>query len=391
MPSVIPTYADDFQEVAHAGGRITFTVVTDDGRRQYQIGFSGSSPNPMSICAVYALSDGTVVDDVEMGGMGQSWGSPPIPGCLPVLIASDSEGKFGHQCFACSGYWRSRGAPATWDTICPYCGVRGKTSHFLTDAQREYVNHYVNVLCSALEADEENLEVTIDMDAVAADATIDKPSFYYAGEKQQTQFNCSKCGEINDIRGRFGNCSSCGWRNNFTAVSKAYEELRDSINTAQIGLDEAVKKAASTFDASARDYLKQVADRVPMTSRRREEIEGRLLHSPQAFLDVKNWLDIDVLSGFRAGEKSLLSRMFSRRHAHEHDGGVVTERYLKNSGDETVSLGQLIREDREGVHSFISMLQRMSRNLDLAFHEIFPPQDKPIDIHNRAEEFRKST
>src|SRR3982074_2015870 len=79
-----------------------------------------------ALYAIYALPQGIPVADLPMGGIGAPWPAPPVPGCIPVFIASDSEGKFGFQCERCEQYWRARGGVA----ICPYCGVRGDRHNF---------------------------------------------------------------------------------------------------------------------------------------------------------------------------------------------------------------------------------------------------------------------
>jgi hypothetical protein len=160
----------DFREIAHSGGKITFTIKTDaQGRHSYQIGVTSSRPVPMSMIAVYALGQGVPVASINLGGIGQAWNPPPFPGCYPVMIQSDSNGKFGHHCPQCDGYWRS----GPWPNVCPYCNAHGEGYQFLSNAQRDFIVHYCEVLTSAI-ADIENGEVGIDMDEVA-DAAELKP------------------------------------------------------------------------------------------------------------------------------------------------------------------------------------------------------------------------
>ena len=92
----------EFEEIAHSGGQMIFTVATaEDGRRSYQLTWTHSRPVASAIYAIYALPQGIPVGMIQMGGIGTPWNDPPIPGCYPVLIASDSEGLFGQQCPAC--------------------------------------------------------------------------------------------------------------------------------------------------------------------------------------------------------------------------------------------------------------------------------------------------
>jgi hypothetical protein len=114
-------FGAEFREISHCGGQIIFGVRTSaEGRRAYQITMQGNRPVPMALYSIYALPQGIPVADLNTGGIGSPWPPPPVPGCFPVFIASDSEGKFGLQCPRCQQYWRARGGA----NVCPYCGVR---------------------------------------------------------------------------------------------------------------------------------------------------------------------------------------------------------------------------------------------------------------------------
>jgi hypothetical protein len=124
----------EFQEIGHSGGTVTFSVKVIDGRLAYQVGWSHSRPNAAALFAVYALPQGIVVDDIALGGIGTPWNAPPIPGCFPVFVSSDSSGMFGAECPECHGYWRSRHS----SLVCPYCAFQSVGRfQFLTQAQRK--------------------------------------------------------------------------------------------------------------------------------------------------------------------------------------------------------------------------------------------------------------
>lgn len=195
---------EEFQEIAHSGGQLIMRIGADkEGRRVYQLEWRHQRPVAAAIFAVYALPEGIVVDQMNLGGIGHVPNPPPVPGCFQVFIGSDSQGKFGHQCPLCGGYWRGDfGAQ-----FCPYCGIRSKPHNFLTNAQKAYVEEVCARMREVLTADQDG-EYVIDMDAVA-DAVGNKekkPPFYYAGQAQQSQFTCGMCGTFNDILGKFGYC-----------------------------------------------------------------------------------------------------------------------------------------------------------------------------------------
>lgn len=61
--------SDEFKEIGHSGGKITFTIETDDkGGRSYQVGYSSNRPVPTVIMGVYALPEGIPVARYDLGG-----------------------------------------------------------------------------------------------------------------------------------------------------------------------------------------------------------------------------------------------------------------------------------------------------------------------------------
>jgi hypothetical protein len=360
----------DFREIAHSGGKIIFDISVDsDGRTQYKVRWTGSRPVPMSMFGIYALPQGIPVGDIYLGGIGQPWNPPPHPSCLPVFITSDSEGYFGHECPDCGKYWRS----GTLVRICPYCRGHGEAFQFLTRAHLAYVRHYARTLLDGMVATQpgQSNQVTIDMDAIVDGAgDIPKPEFYHPGTSQQTRFKCVRCQVANDIRGRYGFCSRCGWRNNLADLRAHIEIIRADMNAGRLVPEEAVKRIVSVFDACCRDWAAQLAT-LPMRPRRRRELLDTLFHRVDAADVMARTFDIDLLKGMDEDLK-LLRVMFQRRHVFEHEGGVATRRYLDESGDNSITEGTLIRETRENAHWLAGCIVRMATNFETGFHEIFP-------------------
>jgi hypothetical protein len=372
--------AQEFEEIAHCGGQVIFNVSTSsEGRRLFQITFQGNRPVPMALYSIYALPQGIPVADLPMGGIGVPWPAPPVPGCIPVFIASDSEGKFGFQCKRCDQYWRARGGVS----ICPYCGIRAERHDFLSSAQRQYVKLYCEKLEVALSAPEDGAHV-IDMDAVAdaAGKDVEKPPFYYAEQSQQKQFNCSACGEFNDILGRFAYCSVCGTRNNLSEFEDVIlPAIREDLNRGGVPSG-CLKDIGSAFDTFVGQYAGQLIQNRPMRSARRERLRKMRFHDLAATRkELIGGFDIDVCEGMTEAEIAAATRFFRRRHVYEHNGGEVDEKYLRDSGDTSVRLKQAIRETQADVHDFANLTLRMARNLHRGFHDIYEPIRGEIDRH----------
>lgn len=376
---------EDFQEIAHCGGRATFHIVCDaNGNRSYSQGFQHDRPTPATMIGIYALApQGIPVSDFAMGGIGQGFEPQPQAGWFPVFLGSDSRQCWGHQCARCTGYFRNGRHPAVYPLTCPYCGLRTAAFRFLTPAQLAYVRHYIDTLLNAMEEDVPpgtDREIVIDMDAIAdSGANKPKPDFYYTSETQQTRYNCDHCGEFNDIRGRFGYCASCGWRNNAQLLKASFATLRERLNSGQDGPVETVKLAVSEFDAGCKDITAQIAKRVPMKPSRKSELQRVLFHDLESatISSMKSMFEIDLLRGVGA-EVAFAKMMMHRRHVYTHNGGVADEKYVRESGDPDAREGVLIRETQVNVHRLIGVLIRIVENVDSDFHEIFQPTEWPM-------------
>jgi len=374
----------DFSEIGHTGGKITFQIQCDaKGGIAYSTKYEFSGGGPASLTGVYAHPEGFVCANIKMGGIGQPWNAPPFPNCIAVFMASDSEGRFGHECPQCKKHFRTTNIPATFPITCPYCGLRAESFHFLTPPQNAYVHHYIETLDNGLAniKPNSNADVVIDMNAVA-DLVPGKPrpDFYVASITQQTQFKCAKCTSFNDVRGRYAYCANCGWRNNRATAEAALAAIRDKLNADQVTPQDAVKQAVSEFDSCARNFVDELARRVPMKESRRNELQDLLFHSLERGESLlKGMFAIDFMRKMD-GDREFLKRMFLRRHCYEHDGGHATARYVREANDAGIADGDLIRETKENAHNLISAINRMITSFDDDFHEIFKPDPFCIRI-----------
>jgi hypothetical protein len=221
------------------------------------------------------------------------------------------------------------------------------------------------------------------MDAIADSITDEpRPDFYYTSTAQQTEFNCSACNSYNDIRGKYGYCASCGWRNSAEFQRVALETIRGHLVSGDLSPSDAVKQSVSEFDSSARDYVDQLIALVPMKESRKNQLERLLFHNLDKFDDLLiRCFDINLLKGMST-DRDFVKKMFFRRHVYEHDGGVATQRYVEESGDDRIEKGVLIRETAGNTHKLIGCLNRMISTFESDFHEMFEPEAFCIEIEN---------
>ncbi|MBF0252054.1 MAG: hypothetical protein HQL35_15655 [Alphaproteobacteria bacterium] len=370
----------DFQEIGHCGGRLRVEVETsEDGGVAYSVGYSISSAGPAAFFMIYALPQGIPVATIPALGLGQEMPAPPYPGCFPLIIASDSEGRFGHRCERCGEYWRSSGAPSAWPLTCPYCGLRAPTHAFLTLGHRAYVSEFCELIESAIDAGK---TATIDMDVLADKVGKDteKPRFYYSEVSQQNQFTCGACGAWSDVLGRYAYCSSCGTRNDIAELEATINRIRKQMNGG--GAPEVfVKDVVGAFDTTARKLVDELVRLVPMTTARQNRLKDKRFHNLRARAnDLSELFGINVFDGFQQGDIDFAAMMFCRRHVYEHSGGEVDEKYIKESGDVSVRPKQTLRETKENAHRLAGLVTKMVRTLHNGFHDIFPAHPIPLKI-----------
>mgnify|MGYP003666557121 CR=1 FL=1 len=369
-----------FDEIAHSGGKITFTTTVDAaGNLGTQLRYQNSRPVPAQIIGVYALWPGIVVEELSLGGIGTPWPVPKYPGSLPVLIGSDGEGKFGHHCPDCGQYWRSGSHP----NFCPYCGISAPSFSFLSKAQLAYVQLYVEKLEEAGQSDEGS-EIVIDLDEVA-DATLgrcEKPAFYISEERQQTLLNCAECGEFNDIIGRFGHCSVCYTRNDLAVlVEDVFPSLRADLDNKKRP-EEVLLRAVSAFEVLIKNYVARIVEEVPMIPERKDKLSKSRFRDLDA-LDIvlSEFFGINIRPGIDEAAWVTCNRLIQRRHVYEHNGGVVDSEYVEKTGDTSVRIGELITEDLGSVHQYLSTTARIARAVHDGFHSMLPPRTDIIERH----------
>jgi hypothetical protein len=233
-----------------------------------------------------------------------------------------------------------------------------------------------------------------DLDDLAHDVKDDSSSaFYLADERQQTHFLCQACGSGQDVLGRASYCCACGTRNDreflMMDLDVAKQRARDG------ALEGALRDTVSAVDSFIGIVVKQLVDRVPLSTARKSYWSGN--RPRHKFVETIKRLDADfgfkVTGSLKSKELDLANRMFARRHLHEHGGGIVDQTYLDETSD-TLRLGQVLKEDVESVFGLIGVVGKAGAALMDGFHELFPPSESAIAMgekYGRVERGREQS
>lgn len=371
---------DDYQEIAHCGGIISVIINYDPHRKLNVVSSAKIKANRNKV--EYTCLMASLLTAEPIHNYPENRNEVPF-GLTPVFMGADTQGKFMRRCPACQRNFRASKIPVYHAPTCPYCGMAAPSSIFFTDDQRRYIAHYVNVVNSCLceKMDErDEIEIEIDVDAILDLEPSERPAYYYVSESQQTIFECKKCNCVNDIIGVYGYCHSCSYRNNFDNFVAEKDRIRENLNSGRISEISAVKEIVSKFDGCCEDILRNTLGRIPMKPSRRAMFERMKFYKFDSdnFSNLKAMIDIDMMKGISNSDLTFLKMMVSRRHIYEHKNGIVDDAYIRDSGDKSAMVGELLREKRENVHKLIGILSRIVGNMQNEFHEIFPITRDPI-------------
>lgn len=352
------------------------------GGRQFAVGITYSEPLPLKLYAIWCLRQGIPVGVVDLT---QPIGPAPHADCVQVIVATDQHAMWGRKCPNCSGYWRTGTPGLFWTTVCCYCGQHSRAHECLSDAQRAYVESCCLFYQHALSHGGQGLFTIKARDLVAQamaseDGAESAPPDFFVEKSRQTRFTCEACGSVMDILGRFAYCSSCGTRNDGTMFQADVEAVRARLTTGD-NPTLCLKELVDAFDAVGRNIARQLISHVPMTKARREKwSKANFQQISSIASDLKRDFDIDLLRKASQSDTNFVTKMFHRRHLHAHSGGIVDQKYLDDTGDTTVQIGQLLRERREDILALTPIVAKIVQNLMQGFHEIVPVNALPISV-----------
>lgn len=337
---------NDFEEIGHCGGKMKINIF-DNG---YQIGMEHNNSNA---CSFFMFSKRISNNDDDL---------------IRGLLFSDAQGYFGRKCLICQGYFRTKAIKESH--YCCYCGYNGPWQEFCTDNQKEYINLYIKAF---IEAILKNESTEINFDALIDNLSDNRKGFIYSEEHQQSIFKCDACNTIFDVLGEYSFCPNCGKRNSLTIfLSKlnlledrieSFVDNGDNIDKTQKELEEMLKSCIADFEGFCNDTLAQLVKLLPGDTR--EKVLRNI--SFQRIIDAKDAMkstfEIDFMEGFEDADISIISKLFNFRHLLTHKSGIVDQKYINNTQDYSVRIGQKVRIDDKEILRLIDLSKIMGIKL----------------------------
>ncbi len=350
--------AKEFEEISHTGGKVTFS----DGHTKYE------HCNPHNII-MYEIA--ISLNGIFLGRASLNNNAPcklPLP-YFVVMMASDKEGFFGYLCNECKKYFR--GKMLGESIFCPYCLHIANEIDFLTSNQLAYIGLYVSKLFEHHATGE---KIVLDLDEIVSnlDQNIIKLNAYE--ERQQQVIICEKCKAKFDVIGVYVSCPRCAFRNNSSNFFKNMKEKFSQIDLLGQDLNGILNRVVEDYAGVGSD-IKNVLERiVPLTGlnkKKAKKIDFQKIITTSKFLFEVYGLKLFSDTDEHEGNKEFLSLMLQKRHIIAHNSSVVDQKYLDETKDSSVRLGQVIKVEAQELKKFINLLQKETKSFFEQFETLF--------------------
>ncbi len=306
-----------------------------------------------------------------------------FPKQISVPIPTDATGMVGRECpnTDCEGYFKLQ--PGTGlkgselPCHCPYCGHEGKCDTFWTKEQIEYAKSYAfRQISEMVTRDLKKLEfnhpprgafgIGISMKLKEGPRP---PLHHYREKALETEVVCDQCTLRYSVFGVFGFCPDCGCHNSRQILEKNLDLAMKVLEFAQSAptpdltenlVQNALEDVVSSFDGFGRELLAAHAARATDPSKA-TTVSFQSLTGADRSLQALFGTSLQAMT--TPDEWKLMVRCFHKRHVIAHKGGVIDEKYVEQSGDETAVERRKVRVTADEVRSLVAIVRKIGEGL----------------------------
>ncbi len=293
-----------------------------------------------------------------------------------VSIPSKS-GFFGRKCPArgCGKYFKVHEDSLRDNVCCAYCGTTSSKNEFVTPDQErhtkaqaveqatEYASRELNKQLEKLVKGFNRKGSFIKMD-LKKNNYKPRPVFPSYNEKAvDSELTCPECSSVFQVYGIFGYCPNCRSENTQIYDANAriiLQEIEASGGSART-LRHAYSDIVSAFESFC---AKKAPKQIKNTNFQ------NLFDTRKAF---RKAIGINIFNDLETEELLALRRVFLKRHANIHAGGVIGERYVRMIPEDRMLLGTKVVMSPEEFEAGVKALRKVVDRIRLAQNTMLLP------------------
>lgn len=281
-----------------------------------------------------------------------------LPPRMQFTVGFPSENGFlGRECNAsdCRRYFKVHADSIRAEMHCPYCGERFPNDQLWTRDQLDYARQkVVQEVMPLVEQEVRHIFRNAFQGKKGWTFKPGAPTLRKANPRLPKERNvdselvCPECQARFQVDGIFGYCPGC-----------RAENLR--LYDANLGIIKREVLAAENPTRALRHAYNDLVSTFETFSRREAARYGidvgrfqNLDHTRHLF---RQSLLVDVFEGLEPEQIRMLKRIFEKRHVHEHNGGIVSDRYVVEIPEDAHLLGKPAPLSLEELETGASLLR----------------------------------
>lgn len=312
---------------------------------------------------------------------------------IPITIRSDEKGYFDRECPHPGCLYTFKINLKEWEENvsgkemhCPMCGHTASSDQWWTQEQlaeqKKIIDSYVqyhatnmmnNMFKKMVQSIPKNKYIKITYNPGRRISFHNNP--IGQREEWENEITCEKCGTQFSVIGAAYFCPCCGYNSvdrtfedsidRITKMLKSIPSMRltleennskdDAENICRALLERSIGDIVSAFQKFACCRYEAVAGKSARVNDFQILEKGSQLFYSACGKKYSDWLSEDELVA--------LHLLFQRRHILEHNGGIVDEKYLRNSGDNNYVEGQRIIVKECDVRELLTIIKKLSAGL----------------------------
>lgn len=312
---------------------------------------------------------------------------------IPITLHSDGNGFFDRECPNEDCLYTFKILMKDWEekvsdeeVHCPMCGYVDTSDKWWTQDQLEkmkeiatswamnYMQGELNKSFQSLaRSTRNNKYLKITYKAGKKISFINNP--IGQREEWETEICCEKCGTHYSVIGSAYFCPCCG----YNSAVNSYNDSLDSIKKMLDSLQEMKAMLTDKYNADSAETMcrslleDSIGNMISAFQKfaccKYEEVSGKTARVNDFQIVDKGSQFFEAATGkeysdwLTNSELVFMKIMFQKRHLLEHNDGMVDQKYIDNSKDDSYSVGQRIIIKESDAYSLLNILRKLGNEI----------------------------